>query len=170
MKEGRTIQPDMIHLVRLQTLKETINNEVGTRENPVKEFDLNFTVCLGVNAKDKVIGFEFSTDVQAFGPNGEKLNLAASFTHEIVFVIDNLDEFTDSVEGGTKPEVDWQMMQTLIGIAYSTLRGIVYVRTQGTPLKGILLPVIDAKKLLSREDQHKRMIINSAAENNPASG
>jgi hypothetical protein len=152
MKEGHIIQPDKIHLVRLQTLKGTINNEVSTGGAPVKEFDFNFDASIGVNANDKVIGVKFSVDIEALGPNKEKLSLAASYTHELLFVIDNLDEFTDPVEGAPEPKVDRLMLSTLVGIAYSTVRGIVYTRTQGTELKGILLPVIDPKKLLKPEE------------------
>ena len=152
MKEGRIIEPDKIHLVRLQTLKGTISNEVATTDAPVKQYDFNFDASIGVNGKDRVIGVKLSVVIEGLGPDKQKLSVAASYTHELIFVIDNLDDFTDPVENAPEPRVDRIMLATLVGIAYSTVRGIVYTRTQGTELKGILLPVIDPKKLLKSEE------------------
>jgi hypothetical protein len=38
-----------------------------------------------------------------------------------------------------------------MGIAFSTARGIVFDRTQGTFFGGVILPVIDPKKLIVEE-------------------
>ena len=152
MKEGRTIQPEKILLARLQTLKGAINNEISTADDPVKEYDFKFDASIGVKVEDKVIGVKLSVDIEALGREKQKLSLAASYTHEFIFIIDNLDEFTDMVENQPEPKVDRLMLATLVGIAYSTVRGIVYTRTQGTELKGILMPVIDPKKLLKPEE------------------
>ena len=152
MKDGRIIEPEKIHLVRLQTVKGTLNSEAYGVNGPIKEYDYKFDASIGVNASEKIIGVKLLVDVKAMTPGQDTSELVASYTHESVFVIDNLDDFTDPVENQPEPKVDRLMLATLVGIAYSTVRGIVYTRTQGPDFKGILLPVIDPKKLIKLEE------------------
>jgi hypothetical protein len=152
MKEGRKIEPDKIHLVKIQTIKGNIETPVNTANITVEDYDFKFDVSIGVKAEDNVIGIMFEVDIQAIGLNRDKLNLKASYTHELVFEIENLDDFTDPQEDSPEPKVDSLMLGTLLGIAYSTVRGIVFTRTQGTALNGVMMPVVDPKKFIKNED------------------
>lgn len=152
MKDGRIIEPDKIHLVRLQTIKGTLNSEAYGGNGPVKDYDYKFDASIGVNAREKIVGVKLLIDVKATISGQDTSELVASYTHELVFIIDNLEDFADSVENQPEPKVDRLMLATLLGIAYSTVRGIIYTRTQGPDFKGILLPVIDPKKLLKPEE------------------
>lgn len=46
------------------------------------------------------------------------------------------------------------MGATLLGIAFSTARGIIFERTRGTFFDGVILPVVDPFKVL--EEKYKR--------------
>jgi hypothetical protein len=157
MKDERTIEPNKIHLVKLQTIKGTIDTAVNAPNIQVQEHAFNFDVSIGIKAEDKVIGIIFKVDIQALGPNKTKLGLTASYTHELVFEIDNLDDFIDIQEQGQEPKVDRLMLGTLLGISYSTVRGIVFTRTQGTALTtaltGVVMPVVDPKNFIKKEEE-----------------
>ena len=66
------------------------------------------------------------------------------------FKVENLIDFLDKVETEDKPRynIDGGLGSTLVSIAYSTVRGIIFTRTQGTSLGSVILPVIDPKKLM----------------------
>ncbi len=153
MKEGRIIQPDQIHLIRLQTLKGTLNSEAYGGSGPGNEYDYKFDVSIGVNARENIVGVKLTAEVKAITPAKEISDPVAAYTHELIFVIDNLADFSDPLEGQSEPKVERIMLATLVGIAYSTVRGIIYTRTQGPDFKGILLPVIDPKKLLKPDEK-----------------
>jgi hypothetical protein len=162
MKDGRTIDPDKIHLVRLQTIKGAINNEGDSPGAEVKEYGFKCDAAIAINAKDKVIGIKLEVVMDALGANKEKMGLTANYTHELVFVVDNLDDFTDLAEEGKEPKVERLMLGTLLGIAYSTVRGIIYTRTQGTPFAKALLPVADPKTFIKPTDAPKPETKNNA--------
>lgn len=153
MKEGRIIEPEKIHLVQIKTVKGLINTELDALDAHVSEYDFNFDVSVGVNANERIVGILFKVAITALGSQKEVLQLNASYTHELVFEVENLEDFTDPQENMPEPKVDKFMLGTLLGIAYSTIRGIVYTRTQGTALKGVLLPVVDPKRFIKTEEE-----------------
>ena len=163
MKEGRVIDPAKIYLVSVQTIKGSIDTPRVTSGIAVEEYDFDFDVSIGVNDADNVIGIIFKVDINALGHDKKKLDLKASYTHEFVFEVENLDEFIEVIEGATEPKVDRLMLGTLLGIVYSTIRGIVYTRTQGTAFNGVILPVVDPKRFI-KNDETKQDQINGNSE------
>jgi len=63
--------------------------------------------------------------------------------------VENLDEFLVNKKQEAPVEIDINLMGTLMGIVYSTSRGIIMQRTQGTILNGVILSVIDPKNYYS---------------------
>jgi len=74
------------------------------------------------------------------------IGVQGDFGLDFHFHIENIEEFIEESEGNKK--ISDNLGTTLISIAYSTARGIVLERTQGTFLNGTILPVIDPKELL----------------------
>jgi hypothetical protein len=155
MNEKRIIDPEKIHLVKLQTLQGYLNSEAYGKDGSGKDYEYQFDASIGVKASEKIVGVKLNVDVKAQNLGDQEPKSAAAYTHELIFVIDNLDDFVDQIENQPEPKVDRLMLGTLLGIAYSTIRGIVYTRTQGQgpDYRGILLPVIDPKKLLKSDEK-----------------
>jgi hypothetical protein len=61
--------------------------------------------------------------------------------------VDNLKELVQ-IQGSIST-IDGRLAATVLGIAYSTARGIVVERTQGTFFNGAILPVINPSSLLN---------------------
>jgi hypothetical protein len=151
MTKDRKIEPDKISIQTLQTIKGSIDSPSNLSFATGGEHNFEFELEHGVQVVEKVVGIILSVVIRAIWPNQPATQqVVASFTHELVFKVENLDDFVEVVDGA-KPIVDRLMMGTLIGIAYSTVRGIIYTRTQGTALKGAILPVIDPKKFITEE-------------------
>jgi hypothetical protein len=148
MKADRIIAPDKIHLVRLKTIQGAINNEGPSPDIEVKGYAYKSDAKIAINIVEKVIGIRLDVLMEGLAANREKLGLTARYTHELVFVVDNLEDFTDPAVEGKEPTVDPLILGTLLGIAYSTVRGILYTRTQGTPFASALLPVVDPKTFI----------------------
>ena len=71
----------------------------------------------------------------------------AEYKTEYIFTVENLSQFSEKKEEVVL--LDTSMAATLMGIAYSTTRGIILTRTQGTLLDGVLLPVLNPKDLIN---------------------
>ncbi|MBS1632320.1 MAG: hypothetical protein JST10_07075, partial [Bacteroidetes bacterium] len=96
---------------------------------------------------DKVVGLQLLVNISAVDKDNKPLNIQGSYTHEMLFQVDNLEEFIENNNSGNL--IDAGLGSTLISIIYSTVRGIICTRTQGTSLGQVVLPVIDPKRLMN---------------------
>lgn len=150
MKEDRIIEPHKIHMITLKTLKGNIDTPAGIDASLIKGHSYEFIVGTGVDIEAKVVGLELTINIIALGKGNEILPIKGSYTHEIQFQVENLDDFLDISEGDGPPVMDGILNGTLTGIAFSTVRGIIFSRTQGTSLGTVILPVIDPKKVMGK--------------------
>lgn len=74
----------------------------------------------------------------------QALTASAVFTYSI----QQMDTVVSLDEGNHKIAVKADILPSLIGAAYSSLRGIVYARTDKTGLAKFPLPLIDSKTLV----------------------
>lgn len=96
-----------------------------------------------VNAEKRSIGM--GLDVKIELQHDEK-DIQAQLCSRVFghFMIDNLEDFILEEENAVSSELS----AILVGLVYSTLRGILFDRTKGTIFEGLLLPIIAPKALL----------------------
>lgn len=150
MNPERIIDPEKIQLLNIRTLSGNINEVTDSEINAVVGHQFNFELRTGLNPEDNIIGLHLVVSIEGRDKSDNPLNVKGSYTHEIVFKVENLIDFLDQVESGDNPKynIDSVLGSTLVSIAYSTVRGIIFTRTQGTSLGSVILPVIDPKKLM----------------------
>lgn len=70
----------------------------------------------------------------------------AEFNYSVL----SIEAIMDVDKENKKLNMKVDVFPTLLGAAYSTLRGIVYARTLATPLEKYPIPMIDIKTLISK--------------------
>jgi len=150
MNPERKVDAEKIYLLNIRTLSGNIDGATDADINAVVGHQFNFELRTGLNPDDNIIGLQLMVAIEARDKSDNPLNVKGSYTHEIVFKVENLIDFLDKVESEDKPRynIDGGLGSTLVSIAYSTVRGIIFTRTQGTSLGSVILPVIDPKKLM----------------------
>ncbi|MEO8174288.1 MAG: hypothetical protein ABI581_14435 [Sediminibacterium sp.] len=129
-------------------MKGNIDGSPDVDPKSIRNHKYVFDVGIGINPEEKIVGLQLEIRITATGIGGKDLNVTGAYTHDIVFRVENLDDFVEiSADETEPPEIDALMSATLTGIAFSTVRGIIFSRTQGTSLGTVILPVIDPKKL-----------------------
>ena len=93
----------------------------------------------GVNAQRGIVRVELNTKMVGVN-SGQPLELSGGFEAVFDFLLDELI----SPEGVVDPST----ASTIIGIAYSTFRGMVLERTTGTLLGGAILSIINPYNLM----------------------
>lgn len=146
-----TIKPELIHLHTLKVYKTLVDASEDYLDNPadIENISVQYAQNSAFNFEEKAIRIRLEILMQALNNEDKEMGLNAEYGLEFHFVIENLDEFTEAEEG-TKT-INGTLGSTLMGIAYSTARGIVFDRTQGTHFKGVILPVIDPKELIKNK-------------------
>ncbi|UAY52734.1 hypothetical protein [Ferruginibacter albus] len=148
MNPNRRIEPEKIHILTIKTISGNISTDSKIDSKNVKNHKFNFNLESGFSEKEKIIGLVLTIDITGLNSKGEELNAKGSYTHELIFKIENMDDFIGLNTEDKTPELDWLLLSTVASIAYSTIRGIIYLRTQGTPLNAVILPVADPKKII----------------------
>lgn len=152
MSNEKIIDPDKIHLINIKTIKGNIDAAADIDVNSIAGHEFSFELGTGLNVEDNVIGMHLVVNIQAKDSADKLLPINGSYTHEIVFIVDNLKDFLEPDESGNnKYKIDGGLGSTIVSIAYSTIRGIIFTRTQGTSLGSVILPVINPKKLMGLE-------------------
>ena len=147
MNAARQIDPEKISILQLKTKRGSIEEGDNAGNTPIQGYTFNFQIGMGMRFEDSLVGIELGIEIVGIDEFKKPVGATGSYTHEIVFKVENLSEFLETTVENSPTKVDSILISTLMGIAYSTIRGIIFTRTQGTSLGSVILPVLDPKKL-----------------------
>lgn len=141
-KQAKII-PEKIHLFSIKVFKSNLETSDTFLNSPQKVEGFEFALAkqLAHNFQANKIRFRLFFTLSAYNAQNKTLGLTAEYGIEFHFEVDNLNDFT--IDANETSNLDTALGATLLGIAYSTSRGIVLERMQGTFFEGVILPVID---------------------------
>jgi len=152
--KSATIIPEKIRIVSINIFRAHMDTTDAFMEHPVKAeaFDFGISNEMAHNVEDKRSRCRIFLSLESHNSDNQPIGLNLDYGIEFHFQIDNfLDFFKERKDGGL--DMNSNLAATLLAMAYSTARGIVYERTRGTFFDGILLPVIDPYKVLENKHQ-----------------
>lgn len=152
MSKSTNVDPDKIHLLDVKIVKGNVDAGNDLVEDRLHSFGIHFDIKDSFQLKEKLARFLFTTKFNGLDKKDKQLPLSAEFSFDFVFKVDNLEDYIANLDQGNNTvEVSSALGHVLIAIVYSTARGIILTRTQGTVIKnGILLPVINTQRLLQK--------------------
>lgn len=130
-----------IHLLQVEVTEQKLNVKAFKEE---KNHKLNVGHKLLHNLKDERIKLEF---VFSFKNGSEEPLLF--FQIDFHFHIANLSNFYD-LKTENHPVFSGHLVATLIGICFSTSRGIILEKLNNAGIKNILLPIVSPQEMLSQ--------------------
>lgn len=143
------MEASKIHLLRVDIVSASIENplEVATKE--INDFNFSFGYGISFSINEKIVKTDLeinlSTDLEESGHQAKgKFNLA------FLFSVDNFDDLVRL--NGKDLEVSDELAIALTSISYSTARGVLLTRFQGTIFREFILPVISPGDILSKLD------------------
>lgn len=154
MKEkSATIIPEKIRITSINIFRAKMETTEAFLEDPKKPeaFDFGISNEMAHNVDDKKSRCRIFLDLEAHNSENEPIGLSLDYGLEFQFYVDNFSDFFKERKSG-KVDMDITLAATLLAMAYSTARGVVYERTRGTYFDGILLPVIDPFKVLENNE------------------
>ena len=103
MSPERTIDAEKIHLLLIRTLSGKIDAATDIEINAVTGHEFNFELQTGLNVHDNIIGLQLVVAIEARDKDDKPLNVRGSYTHEIVFKIENLIDFLTKLNRRLSP-------------------------------------------------------------------
>jgi hypothetical protein len=110
-------------------------------------FDFGFEKEVVHHSEAEQIRFRLVFPLSALDEQGGKLGINVEYGLEFHFRIENFSDFMKGDEYGDI-HLDVAMVATVLGMAYSIARGIIFERTRSTFFDGIIIPVIDSYEIL----------------------
>lgn len=143
------LQPEKIEIVDFKIIKGQINSPFDFEIEKVEGYTFDVEFELGFNLVDKLVKADFSVNVETKSKEEDVEKVVGAFSFAYVFYIDNISELT-TLEKNKIVTLHQSLGNALASITYSTSRGILMTRFQGTALSNFILPVINPNKLLEK--------------------
>lgn len=137
------IIPEKIKLLHIDLI-ETFINDIDV--NDVVNFDFKIAHNTRHNLNDERVKIELY--INLLSENETRIRFHIDFHYSI----DDLKDHYELNENDI-PIFDGQFISTLIGISFSTARGIIFQQLKETKLNGIILPVVSPVKILGMKKQ-----------------
>ncbi len=143
--------PELIEILGINIFKTNIETTDDFIENNKKSSGFEFGVAqsMGYNLEDKRIQVRMFYNFEGKDEQHEPVGLSGEYGIDFQFFIQNLDDFVLK-NAINEVEIHTVLASSLIRIAYSTSRGIILEKTQGTVLNGAILPVINVFNTLNQ--------------------
>ncbi|MCS4165225.1 hypothetical protein [Sphingobacterium sp. BIGb0116] len=137
MNEAKVIA-EKISLEKIKPIRENLELGFDLKD---KEFQMNIAQSIKHNLERKSFKISFLVSFSCTE------HIFAEYLYDFYFKVDNMLDFLSEKDG--RAAFTGQLLGTLIGLSYSTLRGILYSRLAETNLNGIILPVVNPNDLLN---------------------
>jgi hypothetical protein len=142
--------PNKIHLVGFRIIHAEMKSpfefdihQIGSFENDVK-FDMFF------NLEDAMVKADFNVTIKTLSKENTNCDEAtAEFSFVYIFHVENFSDLA-KVMADNSLDIHVGLSTALASIVYSTSRGVLMTRFQGTALADFILPIIDPQKLISK--------------------
>jgi hypothetical protein len=143
--------PEKIQLLDFKLLKGQVETPEDFDEEKLNGFDLDNTLKLGFNLGEKLAKVDLKIRITA---NSTSVSVAAFTLFEMAFIFQtaNLDELA-MLDDSQALMLHPALGNSLAAIAYSTARGVLLTRLQGTIFQDFILPVVSSTKLLMSDSQ-----------------
>jgi hypothetical protein len=147
--DKKAIQAEKIVIREFRLVKGQIDSPFDFRMSNIKSFDFKVDFNTGFNLDEDLIKADFSIEVSTISLETVQ-EATCSYHFVFIFHVENIKEHTQLVEDGL---IDWNpfMANAIASITYSTSRGILMSRFQGTIMKDFILPVVDPNALLQNK-------------------
>lgn len=140
MENKPKIDADLIHLFHLEIREFNINTQAFKN---TADHKLNIAHRLMHNLEDKRLKLDL---ICSFRNHSEEQLLQLDMDYH--FHIENLEDFYTINEKGM-PKFSATIIATLLGIALSTTRGILFEKLANQGIHNIIIPVVSPMKMLA---------------------
>lgn len=116
---------------------------------PTDRIDFSMENSLDIDEESGTITFVLTPQ---FTTGKRDPKLIAELAFKVVFDVQGLEQFVGNDDEDVV-ELPDQLVVTLFSISYSTMRGVFYEKSRGTMAERLVLPIIDPKIILQKEEE-----------------
>lgn len=136
---------DKVHIDDIVIINASIDNVLKVSALPAtkKSVEAAFNFEAAINGTGGKVKLTLDIAITVREKESNDILVTGKFEISYVFDVRKLEVDFETIE----PEDEKSLMISLMSIVYSTSRGIIYTRSQGTVLNRFFLPVLSNKRL-----------------------
>lgn len=147
VNQKQKVNPEEISILSTQLVKCSIDCPFGFRIENVEGFEFDTDFEMSFNLDDLMAKTEFRLDITSQSKESVEQEANGKFHFVFIFKVGNLKDLAVPDEKD-KIVLDQGLANALASVSYSTTRGILFSRLNGTALENFVLPIIDPNSLL----------------------
>lgn len=151
MLDKSKFNPEKINLVDCKIIKAQVDMPENFDLNKVAGYKLDNTLQLGFNLEDKLAKADFIINIQSDSKGDNEFEASGDFHLVFIYRIENLAELA-ILDKNNRVDLNPSLANALSSVTYSTSRGILITRLQGTALQNFVLPIINPNNLLRSKE------------------
>ena len=145
MRKNRSkLVAEKIKLIDYRIISGKLDNPEGDFLSLREAIGFSCNLDMGMKLEEKIVKSELLIKIEAKGENDGLIE--AIYNIVFIFYVENLEELISQKKKEIK--VDANLGNAIASISYSTTRGLLIARLQGTVLDGFYLPIINPNGLL----------------------
>lgn len=139
--EKRKIIPEKIHPFKIEIIDSYINDKLAEND---ANFEFSVAHTIQHNLKDERIKIKLLINLLL---ETDK-NIGTKFNIDFHYNVSDLKDHYQ-IDENNKPIFTGIFVATMLGISFSTARGIMFSKLSETKLSNLILPVIDPVKMIA---------------------
>jgi hypothetical protein len=142
---NKEFSPSRLKIVEFKIINGDITAPYEFDSDLIDNYETNMAFSSSSNVEEQVIRANMGFEIKTKSSKNTK-EATASFDFVYIFEVEGLkDFFSDKANSESLKKI----MISIAAISFSTSRGVLLTRLQGTVMKEYILPVIDPSKLLN---------------------
>ncbi len=143
--------PEKILIRDFKIIKGQIESPFEFDESQVESHNFQVGFDIGFDLENKMAKTDFKVEISTDSEGKNESKASGLFHFVFIFGVDNLEKLVSRESDGAgveKMNVNADLGNALSSITYSTSRGVLLTRFQGTALRNFILPVMNPNELL----------------------
>lgn len=151
MLDKNIFDPKKMTLIDFKIIKGQMDTPESFDINKVVGHQLENSLQLGFNLEDKMVKADFNISIKTDCKEANTNEATGNYHLLFIYRIENLEELAIP-SNNNKIVLDPSLGNALSSVTYSTSRGVLLERMQGTALRNFILPIINPNSLLQNKD------------------
>ncbi|MGY6560665.1 MAG: hypothetical protein ACXITV_01020 [Luteibaculaceae bacterium] len=147
MLDNQLFVPEKLSLIEFKFIKGQVDTPEEFNLDKVAGHQLENTLQLAFNIEEKLVRADLKVEIKTESKGGNPKESIGNFQLVFIYRVENLEELAKPDKNNLL-DLHPALGNALSSITYSTARGILLTRLQGTALQNFVLPIINPNKLL----------------------
>ncbi|MCX6250826.1 MAG: hypothetical protein NTX61_08745 [Bacteroidetes bacterium] len=147
MLDRKEFDPEQLSIIEFKFIKDLIDTPEAFITEKAEGYQLENSLQLAFNLEEKLVKVDFTVEITTESKGLNSKETSGSFHLVFIYRVMNLEELAKPGKNNMI-ELHPDLGNALSSVTYSTSRGILMTRMQGTALQNFILPIINPNKLL----------------------